>query len=296
MIVITLTKVPKSLQGDLTKWYQEIQTGVYVGNVSARIRDLLWDRIMKNIGRGEATMVYNTNNELGYQFRTTRQDREVVDFDGIPLMKHLTVSTGPVNHGFSDAAKFHRAQVMTRHRDHRRQRVSSKPFVTLDLETTGLDTVTDDIISIGALKRLKSGQQERFYRLIRIDHEVPSKITTLTKITSAMLTAKGVALEVGLQALKDFVGDTAIVGYNLRFDSGFLISGYQRIGQAMLANKQVDLMPVVKKANKFLDNYRLQTVLTEYEIKNETPHNALADAEATFALANKLNEKGVLKI
>lgn len=43
MIVVTLTKVPQSLRGDLTKWYQEVQTGVYVGNVSARIRDLLWD-------------------------------------------------------------------------------------------------------------------------------------------------------------------------------------------------------------------------------------------------------------
>lgn len=39
MIVITLTKVPYSLRGDLTKWCQEIQTGVYVGNVNARIRD-----------------------------------------------------------------------------------------------------------------------------------------------------------------------------------------------------------------------------------------------------------------
>ncbi len=45
MIVITLTKVPNSLRGDLTKWYQEIQTGVYVGNVTAKIRDELWNRI-----------------------------------------------------------------------------------------------------------------------------------------------------------------------------------------------------------------------------------------------------------
>ena len=57
MIVITLTKVPQSLRGDLTKWYQEVQAGVYVGNVSARIRDLLWDRIIKNFGKGEATLV-----------------------------------------------------------------------------------------------------------------------------------------------------------------------------------------------------------------------------------------------
>ena len=32
MIVITLSKVPASLRGDLTKWCQKVQTGVYVGN------------------------------------------------------------------------------------------------------------------------------------------------------------------------------------------------------------------------------------------------------------------------
>ncbi len=92
MTVITLTKVPQSLRGDLTKWCQEVQTGVYVGSFSARIRDLLWKRILLNIGRGEATLIYTTNNELGYDFKTTRKDKQVVQFDGIPLMMHLKKS------------------------------------------------------------------------------------------------------------------------------------------------------------------------------------------------------------
>lgn len=81
--------MPASLRGDLTKWCQEIQTGVYVGNVNARIREKLWERINDNIGQGEATLVYNYNNELGYTFRTTRKDRRVIDADGIPLMQSL---------------------------------------------------------------------------------------------------------------------------------------------------------------------------------------------------------------
>ena len=95
MIVITLTKVPNSLRGDLTKWCQEIQTGVYVGSFSARIREMLWSRILKNIGTGEATLVYSTNNELGYTFRTTRRDKRVVDFDGVPLMMQMIESCSP---------------------------------------------------------------------------------------------------------------------------------------------------------------------------------------------------------
>ena len=114
MIVITLTKVPKALRGDLTKWYQEIQTGVYVGNVSARVRDSLWSRIVKNIGQGQATMVYNANNEIGYQFKTTRRDHQVVDFDGIPLMMRLAADQPIGKYGYSNAAKFHKARVMKR--------------------------------------------------------------------------------------------------------------------------------------------------------------------------------------
>jgi len=296
MIVITLTRVPKSLRGDLTKWYQEIQTGVYVGNVSARIRDMLWDRIMKNIGHGEATMVYNANNEFGYQFRTTRKDREVINFDGIPLMMHLSEASGAVKHGFSDAAKFHKAKVMTRKVSRRPHHSSASAVVTVDLETTGLDPTKDEIISIGAVKRESGAKIEQFYRLVEIEHSVPPKITELTKITSAMLKSDGVGLSLSLQDLRDFVEDNVIVGYNLRFDEAFLTNSSRKVGQPEFSNRMLDLMPVVKKANKFLDNYRLQTVMDEYDIKNEEPHNSLADAQATFELAAKLIENGTFEI
>lgn len=39
MVVVTLTDCPPKLRGDLTKWLMEINTGVYVGKVSARIRE-----------------------------------------------------------------------------------------------------------------------------------------------------------------------------------------------------------------------------------------------------------------
>ena len=44
LTVLTLKNVPPSLKGDLTKWMQEIATGVYVGNINTRVREKLWDR------------------------------------------------------------------------------------------------------------------------------------------------------------------------------------------------------------------------------------------------------------
>lgn len=300
--MITLTKVPPSLRGDLTKWYQEVQTGVYVGNVSARIRDLVWERVMKNIGSGEATMVYNAKNELGYQIKTTRKAYEVVDFDGIPLMMRLNHPPAVAKHGFSNAAKYHRAKVMAR-KNMKKTDVGrttgikvEATIVSLDLETTGLDATKNQIIAIGAVKRQKNGEDVSFHKLIRIDGAVPKKISELTGITSERLSSEGVELASALQELGAFVKDAVIVGYNLRFDEAFLSYNIQKNGLPELTNQMIDLMPVVKKANQFLENYRLATVLKDYDIENLTPHHALADAKATLLLAMKLMKNGSFHI
>lgn len=295
MIVITLTKVPNSLRGDLTKWYQEIQTGVYVGNVTAKIRDELWHRIMRDIGNGQATMVYNINNELSYTFKTTRPDREVVDYDGIPLMMHLISVDKPIKHGFSDAARFHKAKVMSKRVESKTgeeqcPKSQSKPFVSIDIETTGLDATIDKIIVIGAVKSYGS-HVENFYQLINTNQKIPANITELTALTSEQLISQGVSLENALSGLQKFISDLPLVGYNVHFDESFLTASCQKTRLPGLANHFYDLMPIVKKNNQFLDNYRLKTVLEAYNIKNKHPHNALADAQATYELADQLIKK-----
>ena len=47
---------------------------------------------------------------------------------------------------------------------------------------------------------------------------------------------------------------------------------------------------------KFLDNYRLATVLKNYEIENDHPHKSISDAMATLNLALKLIKNDKLRI
>lgn len=82
--VITLKKVPPYMRGDLTKWMQEIDTGVYIGNFNTKIREELWKRVKENVGEGEATISYTYRNEIGYKFETLNTQREEIDFEGIP--------------------------------------------------------------------------------------------------------------------------------------------------------------------------------------------------------------------
>lgn len=65
-----MTNCPPKLRGDLSKWLCEINTGVYVGNVSSRVRDALWERVCQNLKNGQATMVLTTAGEQRMDFRT----------------------------------------------------------------------------------------------------------------------------------------------------------------------------------------------------------------------------------
>ena len=290
MIVITLSKVPNSLRGDLTRWCQEVQTGVYVGNFSARIRELLWQKIKQNVGQGEATIIYSTNNELGYTFETTRNSYEVVNFDGIPLMRRLKEDNAVIKLGYSKAAKAHKARIMAQ-RNLRRNFCTD--FVALDIETTGVDIFKDEILSVGAIK-IQNGQQFEFYSLVKGTKDIPQKITQLTGLNAEKINSEGKNISEVLKELFEFIGDMTIIGYNLNFDIDFLNKFYERENLTKLTNKTLDLLLLVKKQQRFLDNYRLETVLQKFAIQNKQPHNALADARTYIDLYDKLMKKDKL--
>lgn len=86
MTVFVLTAVPAGLRGQFTRWLLEIAPGVFVGKLSARIREYLWQRVLEYLGTGKALMVWQAKNEQGLEFRTHNHGWEPTDFDGIKLM------------------------------------------------------------------------------------------------------------------------------------------------------------------------------------------------------------------
>lgn len=87
MVVMILEKVPRSLRGELTRWLLELDTGVFVGRVSATVRDLLWEKVVSKAGDGRCVMAYQTNNEQGFALRLHGyRDQTLKDFDGITLI------------------------------------------------------------------------------------------------------------------------------------------------------------------------------------------------------------------
>lgn len=113
MTVIVLTNCPAGLRGFLTRWMLEISAGVFVGNPSARIREVLWTEVQQYADQGRALLAHTTNNEQGFTFLTHDHAWHPIDYDGATLIRRPTPAPqteeptrpGTVPSGWSRAAK-----------------------------------------------------------------------------------------------------------------------------------------------------------------------------------------------
>lgn len=284
--VITLKKTPSSLRGDLTKWMQEIDTGVYIGNFNSKVREELWKRVIENVKEGEATICYASRNEIGYDFKTNSKDISIIDFDGIPLVmvdkKEKIKVNDQAKLGYSRASKLRKA------RQFQKQTKKSPSYVVIDIETDGLDFNKNSIIEIGCVK-LYNGNLEEFATSIKIDHSLPKKIVNLTGITDEFLEKNGEDEKEALIELLDFIKELTIVNYGNNFDINFLNKSLNEHNLGHIKNQTIDLMRYVKKEKIMLENYKLETALKSYGIDKKVPHRALADARLTYELSTKVN-------
>lgn len=87
MTLISLTAVPDHLRGALTRWLLEVTPQLYIGTVSARVRDELWATVTASIQEGAAVLAYPSDNEQGFTLRTAGTHRRTpIDFDGLTLI------------------------------------------------------------------------------------------------------------------------------------------------------------------------------------------------------------------
>ena len=88
MVVMILEKVSVSLRGTLTRWLLEPHSGIFVGHVSALVRDQLWDKCTLAKGVGGVIQIWSTNTEQRFQMRAHGDTRrEVVEFEGLQLIR-----------------------------------------------------------------------------------------------------------------------------------------------------------------------------------------------------------------
>lgn len=287
MIVITMTNCPSKLRGDLTKWLCEINTGVYVGQVNAKVREALWHRVCQNIGSGQATMVYSFANEQHLEFRTHNAAWKVRDFDGIKLMMRPNApgqDGGELPKGFSNASK---RRIAAKRRSGFAN--INEEWVFMDIETTGLDPETDAIIEIAAIVADKTQIKTTQSTLIKTEKALPPPITALTGITDGMLCSEGMKPTDALKLFHELIKGKTMVCYNRNFDIVFLENEFQKVGLESPFGKVIDILPLARKRISAMENYKLKSLADFFGISYQ-PHRALPDCEALYQVFLKLNE------
>ncbi|MCU0521251.1 MAG: exonuclease domain-containing protein [Anaerolineae bacterium] len=163
-----------------------------------------------------------------------------------------------------------------------------KTYVSLDIETTGLDPTQDAIIEIGAVRFDQGRILERFETFVNPGRKLPPFITELTGIRDADLVG-AISPQEAARRLADFAGRDGVVGHNVGFDLGFL-----RRQRILKQNPAIDTFEMAGILVPHASRYSLQNLVKELgiELPAQT-HRALDDAEMTHALFMALMDRAV---
>lgn len=90
MLVVVTENVPPRLRGRLAIWLLQVRAGVYVGDVSRRVREMIWEQSSALCGDGSVVMAWATSTESGIDFQTMGPNRRIpTELDGLRLVSFL---------------------------------------------------------------------------------------------------------------------------------------------------------------------------------------------------------------
>lgn len=170
--------------------------------------------------------------------------------------------------------------------------MTHKPFVFLDIETTGGSPADSRITEIGALRVEDGVVIASFDQLLNPEQKVPWYITKLTNITDEMLwdkpTFAGVADD-----LEYFLRDAIFIAHNVAFDYNFIKAEYGRRGGRF----DMDRFCTAKLSRRLYPaqgRHNLDTVIAAHDIQVANRHRALDDATALHEFYKcALNDHGL---
>jgi len=87
MTLIILERVPIGVRGELTRWMLELHPGVFVGKLSAMVRDILWEHVCDRMRDGAGWLIYQLNTEQGFAVRSCGMtSRRLTQYEGLVLV------------------------------------------------------------------------------------------------------------------------------------------------------------------------------------------------------------------
>jgi DNA polymerase III epsilon subunit family exonuclease len=164
-------------------------------------------------------------------------------------------------------------------------------FLSLDTETTGLNSKECRIIEVGAVKFQKQAIINETGFLCKIPENIPQKITEISGITNEMIQNEKPFAEYADWLINEIKSVDFVVAYNAEFDKGFIKEELVRIKKALPDVVWIDPMVFIKEVDKFKKGKKLADAAARWNIKLAQAHRALDDAKACGELLCKLAPK-----
>ena len=159
----------------------------------------------------------------------------------------------------------------------------NRTYVALDLETTGLDSKSDAILEVGAVRFRTSFEDgtiqarvlDTWSSLVNPGRPIPIQIQQLTGITHEKVVQAPRFSQI-INAVGRFVGQHPVVGHNVSFDLGFLQNH-----DLPLSNLAIDTFELAGILLPHAARYSLARLGEMLGLPNLRSHRALDDAQAT---------------
>ncbi|ATV63363.1 PolC-type DNA polymerase III [Fusobacterium pseudoperiodonticum] len=176
------------------------------------------------------------------------------------------------------------------------KKIDEEEFVVFDIETTGLNSHTNKIIEIGAVK-IKAGRIiDRYSQLINPGISIPYHITEITSITNEQVANQPKIDEV-IGKFVEFIGDAVLVAHNAPFDMGFIKRDIKEYLNIDLESSVIDTLQMARDLFPDFKKYGLGDLNKALGLALEKHHRAVDDSQATanmfIIFLEKYKEKGV---
>ena len=155
------------------------------------------------------------------------------------------------------------------------------PLIFLDLETTGINIVTDRIVEIALLKIHVDGREEEFLKRVNPEMPIPVESSRIHGIYDEDVKDAPVFKEIA-KTLTHFMEGCDFAGFNSnRFDIPLLAEEFLRAGVDIDLKKRkfIDVQAIFHKMEK-------RTLAAAYKYycgkPLENAHSAMADTKATY--------------
>jgi len=159
----------------------------------------------------------------------------------------------------------------------------TRPIVFFDLETTGVNIVTDKIVEISILKVFPNGNKESKTWLVNPEMEIPQESINVHGITNEKVVSEPTFKELASE-VNEMISDADLAGFNSnRFDIPLLAEELMRVGIEfdMKNRKAIDVQVIFHKKEQ-------RTLSAGYQFycgkELEGAHGAEADTNATYEI------------